>query len=238
MELRRDGWYQADKGKHFVLTEKGKIESASYINKVVGQPVDEYDTEAPETKIRNGFLEEVDIPDWVVTQGYRVVYDYKGNTIPAGSGNLIFHDLDIARKYRDNYNNKGYKEMAYITDAVFEGREPKACDEYNGKLVYNDSWYYGPDALAVGDYVEESIIDDMVNALPPACMRADCIQCGEAYSTRLHPDGGYRNTYTTFKQVDEGVYEYCGDCFRGENSKRKELEINKHKHRICDDMER
>ena len=28
MKLRKDGWYQADKGKYFVLTEKGKNEVA------------------------------------------------------------------------------------------------------------------------------------------------------------------------------------------------------------------
>ena len=43
MELRRDGWYRADNGKHFVLTEKGKAECASYSYKTVGEPVDEYD---------------------------------------------------------------------------------------------------------------------------------------------------------------------------------------------------
>jgi len=220
MEQRSDGWYKADKGKHFVLTQKGKDESASYRNKTVGEPVREYDTEATKWDIISGHLIEVDIPDWVVRPGFQVVYDHKGYTITAGNGE-IFHNLEIAKKYRDNYNNKGWGEKAYIRDAVFEGREPKMCSDYNGKPVYNDSWYYGTGSLAVGDYVEESIIDDMINALPPACLRADCIQCGEAYSTRLHPDGGYRNTYTTFKKVDEGVYEYCGDCFRGENLMKK-----------------
>ena len=28
MELRKDGWYRADNGKHFVLTEKGKRQAA------------------------------------------------------------------------------------------------------------------------------------------------------------------------------------------------------------------
>lgn len=38
MELRNN-WYKADKGKHFVLTEKGKEECASYKHKTVGEVV-------------------------------------------------------------------------------------------------------------------------------------------------------------------------------------------------------
>ena len=36
MELRNN-WYKADKGKHFVHTEKGKKECAGYKNKTVGK---------------------------------------------------------------------------------------------------------------------------------------------------------------------------------------------------------
>ena len=36
-----DRKYVADKGKQFVLTEKGKKECASYRHKTVGEPVDE-----------------------------------------------------------------------------------------------------------------------------------------------------------------------------------------------------
>ena len=46
MRLRCDGWYDADKGKHFVLTEKGKAEVATFRNMTVGEPTSDYDTQA------------------------------------------------------------------------------------------------------------------------------------------------------------------------------------------------
>ena len=63
MELRNN-WYKADNGKHFVLTEKGKKECASYKHKTVGEPVDEYDYEATEWDVGkssiSNMLDEID----------------------------------------------------------------------------------------------------------------------------------------------------------------------------------
>lgn len=36
-------------------------------------------------------------------------------------------------------------------------------------------------------------------------------------SSRIDENGKGRTTYSTFKKVDDGIWEYCGDCFRGEN---------------------
>ena len=33
-------------------------------------------------------------------------------------------------------------------------------------------------------------------------------------------NGNGKATYSTFKRIAEGIWEYCGDCFRGENVKR------------------
>ncbi len=63
MELR-NGWYKADKGKHFVLTEKRQKECMSYKYKTVGKPVDEHDYEAVEWSIDKGYVIETDIPGW------------------------------------------------------------------------------------------------------------------------------------------------------------------------------
>ena len=48
-----------------VLTEKGKVNSASYRNMTVGEPVDEYDYEAVGWAVDEGYLIEVPIPDWI-----------------------------------------------------------------------------------------------------------------------------------------------------------------------------
>lgn len=77
----------------------------------------------------------------------------------------------------------------------------------------------------VGDLVEEAVVEDAINVLPPACMRSDCTQMGEPYSHREDPETGkFRATYSTFKAVSgtfpNRIWMYCGKCFRGENVER------------------
>ena len=95
--------------------------------------------------------------------------------------------------------------------------------EWNGrKLISMEDWTgCFCDIASPGDLVEEEIVDEMINCVPPVCMRSDCTQCGEPYSHREDPDTGkWKATYTTFKYVTKGIYEYCGNCFRGENEER------------------
>ncbi len=94
---------------------------------------------------------------------------------------------------------------------------------YNGKTVYDeDQWY---DAQwTVGDCVTQSVVDEAMNMLPPAYCSYELAQVGEAYSTRQDPETGkWRNTFTTYKRLSagkDGVWEYCGDCFLREATKR------------------
>lgn len=79
--------------------------------------------------------------------------------------------------------------------------------------------------VKIGDYVEQAVVDDAMACLPPASMRSDCSQLGEPYSTRFDPESGnWRSTYATFKRVSgafpNGIWQYCGHCFRGENVER------------------
>lgn len=94
---------------------------------------------------------------------------------------------------------------------------------YNGKEVITKE-VFSYENVRIGDYVEQSIVDDAMNILPPVCMRSDCAQIGESYMDKLDPlTGKYRATYTTFKRVtsgNEGIWEYCGHCFQGENKER------------------
>lgn len=212
-----DKWCKADKGKIFVLTEKGKNECASYNHKTVGKPVDEYEDESPLWAVEKGYVEEVKDPDWIICNGYKVVYNHNGNELCVGNP-MIFFDKEIAEKYAVGYSRRysWHKEKNYVIDAVYEGKKPKPCREYNGKRVYNrDYWNY---VIAdIGDLVEEEIVDDAINAVPPACMRSSCMQCGEPTDHKIDKNGKYRATYETFKKVTDGIYEYCGDCFVGEN---------------------
>ena len=94
---------------------------------------------------------------------------------------------------------------------------------YNGKEVFTqETFSYAK--VQIGDYVSQEVVDDAMDILPPVCMSSACSQVGEPHSTRLGPNTGkYRNTYETFKRVTEGqdgIWQYCGDCFAGETTKR------------------
>ena len=72
-----------------------------------------------------------------------------------------------------------------------------------------------------GDLVTEEVVDFFINCLPPACMRSDCSQLGEAYSHKEDPASGkWRATFLTFKLSHDDIWEYCGHCFAGENVER------------------
>lgn len=95
---------------------------------------------------------------------------------------------------------------------------------FDGKPVWKqDNFTY--EAVKVGDYVEQAIVDAAMDCVPPACMRADCSQMGEPYSARMdEKTGRWRDTYETFRKVGgewpNGIWEYCGHCFRGETVER------------------
>ena len=87
---------------------------------------------------------------------------------------------------------------------------------------------YTPDnfefhADLVGCLVNNDVVDNVINCLPPACMRSTCTQLGSPYSHREDPDTGkFRPTFATFCRVSEDAWRFCGFCFRGENVPRGE----------------
>lgn len=67
-----------------------------------------------------------------------------------------------------------------------------------------------------GDTVEEAIVDEFLNCVPPATYRADLVQCGEPASHREDPrNGKWRPTFATFSKQGK-VWHYCGNCFAGD----------------------
>ena len=220
MELRRDGWYRADNGKHFVLTEKGKAECASYSYKTVGEPVDEYDYEAVGWAVENGYVIEVDIPGWTTLKGYQVVYYNNGYRLTAGNPQ-IFPTLKAAEAYKKHYESYPWMDYKLLIEEVeYEGVPLSESKFYNGKEVIDKEHYFGLDACEIGSYFTENMVNDFMDMLPPACWRSDCAQIGEPSSHRIDENGNGKATYATFKRIAEGIWEYCGDCFRGENVKR------------------
>lgn len=217
MELR-DKWYRADNGKHFVLTEKGKAECASFKYDTVGEPVSDFETEAVWWEVDDGYLIEVPIPGWCKRTEYAVMYMHNGYELNAGNGGQSFPTREIAEKYLKHCMARPWShEDYYIKEVEKEGKPLHSMIIYNGKDVLNMDYYSGCDALEVGDYVASEIVDDLMNCLPPACMRSDCSQIGEPANHKEDSEGKVRPTYATFKRITEGIWEYCGDCFRGEN---------------------
>lgn len=95
---------------------------------------------------------------------------------------------------------------------------------YNGRPLYGES-DFSYSSVKVGDYVTQDVVDDAMDCLPPACMRSDCSQMGEPYSSKYDERSGkWRNTYATFRKVHgewpNGIWEYCGHCFCGETEER------------------
>lgn len=77
------------------------------------------------------------------------------------------------------------------------------------------------DTLKIGCYVKQEVVDEAMNMLPPRTMRSDCAQVGEPITSRYDEiSGKWRSTYTTYKRAYNDIWEYCGDCFAGENKRR------------------
>lgn len=82
--------------------------------------------------------------------------------------------------------------------------------------MWEDAKYFS-DIAKVGDEVEEAIVDEFANCVPPKIFNTNYVQCGEPYSHELEEKTGrYRATYTTFERED-GRWVYRGHCFLGEN---------------------
>lgn len=69
-----------------------------------------------------------------------------------------------------------------------------------------------------GDYFDEEIAWDLINAVPPHRFSRDYFQCGEPHSHELGQDGQYHATYLTLDRIssDPEVWLFCGYCFDGE----------------------
>ena len=210
MEMRHDGWYKADKGKHFILTELGKKECASYHYKEVGKPVDEYETEAVGWAVEKGYVIEVDDPDWIVCKGYKAVYDHKGYQLQCGNP-TVFHHKWMAERAVKEFNTRPWNrdKKGYVIEAVYEGKKPRPCRKYNGKTVYNFDWWWG-DIGKEGDYVDQEIADWFLNCVPPRTDTTNMIQCGEPSGSRKEG-----TTYGTLVRVTDDIWEYKGDCLKG-----------------------
>lgn len=69
------------------------------------------------------------------------------------------------------------------------------------------------DYFSPGDKVTGDVVNELVNALPPACMLSFCTQPGEPFSDEDDGTGTYRPTYATFSLDGDGLWTFRGYCF-------------------------
>lgn len=74
--------------------------------------------------------------------------------------------------------------------------------------------------LFPGDTVDGEFVEYFVDLLPPRNMRSTCTQIGEPFSHEKDEDGRYRATYDTFHRLSDGLWQFDGHCFAGENKNR------------------
>ena len=102
--------------------------------------------------------------------------------------------------------------------------ERNKLTDVDGDKTYKD-WsksglHYFEDYFKPGDRVDETVVDFLINSVPPITLRGDCTQPGETFSTAENTNGVYQNTYITFHRTADNEWQFDGYCFRGENENR------------------
>lgn len=131
-------------------------------------------------------------------------FRYKDQT-----GSLI--DLSLTQKY-----------AALQTAVIAQDRL-----KYNGKRKTFDEWSESgaidfDSYVGLGDEVDEAIVDNFLELLPPACNTSRLMQMGEPNEHFPDGKGSFLPTYMTFEKVD-GKWYYRGYCFHCETINRKRI---------------
>lgn len=97
--------------------------------------------------------------------------------------------------------------------------------KYNGKPKTMEEWESSgitafDDYVALGDEVDEEIVDNFLGMVPPACHTKRLMQMGEADQHLPNANGNYEATYMTFEKSD-GQWYYRGYCFLCDTRNKK-----------------
>lgn len=129
------------------------------------------------------------------------------DTFPCMDGN----DLQIAAPTR--------LEMArYIRECREELRnsaEIKTYDHWCETGLHDLENYIKP-----GDKVANDIVENLVNAVPPAFLAEYCTQLGEVYASIPGPRHTMKALYSTFHRETRDYWIFDGYCFLCENKNR------------------
>lgn len=98
---------------------------------------------------------------------------------------------------------------------------------WNGKPVMTqDEFDYR--TAKPGMLVEEDVVDNAMNCLPPVSHTSACAQMGEPYSHKYDPETNtWRPTFATFRRISgkpDNIWEYCGHCFAKKTTEPEKTE--------------
>lgn len=84
---------------------------------------------------------------------------------------------------------------------------------YLSKKEYDDAYQSFSSLVRVGDMVDEQIVEEFRDCIPPVAYNGRYLQCGEAYTHKFnYKTQKYEPAFMTFAK-DVGVWVYKGICF-------------------------
>lgn len=88
------------------------------------------------------------------------------------------------------------------------------------KVYTMEDWQRDKDlSPAVGQMVDNAVVWELIECLPPTYWHRGVFQVGEPYT---HDKENGRPLYATFEQVNtDGLWQYKGHCLLGETEHRK-----------------
>jgi hypothetical protein len=110
-----------------------------------------------------------------------------------------------------------------IIEILQSVREARNSVKYSKKLKTLSGWRESglnlSDYLAVGDEVDEALVEEQMNCVPPHRHRSDYLQVGEPYCDAYDENFNCSTAYTTFRKKTDNnrsCWIYAGHCFTGE----------------------
>lgn len=71
------------------------------------------------------------------------------------------------------------------------------------------------DYFTVGDLVDNDIVEEIINSVPPVTYCSYCTQAGEAFSFAKDSNGVAKDVFITFAVFNDKWWKFKGYCFQG-----------------------
>lgn len=117
---------------------------------------------------------------------------------------VIDEDRNIVKEFFEEMKEPVKNNIRSVTN--FKPR-------YLSKKEYEDAYQSFSSLVRVGDMVDEQIVEEFRDCIPPVAYNGRYLQCGEAYTHKFnYKTQKYEPAFMTFAK-DVGVWVYKGICF-------------------------